>query len=244
MFHIALCDDQKDFRVFLKNELKNQCAQIFPQEIEYTVLPSFESGGAVADYLKEHPIDLLFLDIDMPQMSGFELARMLCREHPKTLIVFVSAYDQFVYSAFEFTPFAFLRKECLKKELPEVLRRVCRRLSDEKRSILLSTLTGDRLFSLSEILYFESKQNYFVVHCTDNTGYSCRGTLSKLEESLRPFDFFRIHSAFLINLQYVCGIREQGCLITGENVPLPLAQRRIPAFRSALDAYNRRVLGL
>lgn len=244
MFTIALCDDQKEFRIFLKNELKTLCAQIFPQEIEYTVLPSFESGGAVADYLKEHPIDLLFLDIDMPQMSGFELARTLCKEHPKTLIVFVSAYDQFVYSAFEFTPFAFLRKECLTSELPAVLKRIYDKLSDEKRSLVLPTLLGERRFVLSEILYFESKQNYFVVHCTDRTSYSCRGTLSKLEERLRPFDFFRIHSAFLINLQHVCGIGEDGCLITGENAPLPLAQRRIPAFRSALDAYNRRVLGL
>ena len=194
-------------------------------------------------YIKDKPIDVLFLDIDMPHMNGFELAKELCLEYPDTLIIFMSAYDDFVYDSFDFCPFAYLRKSKIIDKLPHVLNRIIGKLIKPKKQLSFMTKDGVMTFYVKDILYFESKRNYFIIFCTNKRSYECRGSLSKIEDTVLKFSFYRIHSGFLVNLEYVDRIVENS-FVSIRGTHLPIAQRRVVDFKTVYLDYMRRSLNI
>lgn len=242
MLHIALCDDNSQFLSLLEETIRQECVKLLPKDIQCNLLPPFPNAEDVLTYIKDHPIDVLFLDINMPNMSGFDLAKILCKEHKDTMIVFMSANDNFVYDCFEFSPFAYLRKNGIAEGVPRVFARIAETISEPTQQIMLAAKEGNVFCLIKDILYIESKHNYFVVNCLYGKSYTCRGTLSHIEEAVAPFDFYRVHSAFLVNLEYVDRIVESSfVLIKGQRVPV--AQRRMVDFRKTYTAYTRRSLG-
>ena len=243
MFNIALCDDNTQFLTLLESTIRQECARLIPEELGCVVGPSFGTAQEVLSYIKNYPIDVLFLDIDMPKITGFDLAKILCKEYKSTIIVFMSAYDNFVYDSFEFSPFAYLRKNCISDEIPRVLSRIVEKLTEPTKQLTLCTREGNMSFYLKDILYFESRHNDYTIHCTNKRNYECRGTLSQVEKSISHFSFFRIHSAFLVNMEYVDRVvKNSYILIKGQQIPI--AQRRIIEFKKAYMEYTRRCLNI
>lgn len=242
MFNIVSCDDNPKFLAALQFLLEKECKRIVPKGEDYHIGPEFEEGRQLLAYMKDHHVDVLFLDIDMPQMNGFELAKVLCREYKQTKIVFMSAYDNFVYNAFEYYPFAYIRKERLTEELPAVIKRIVEKLRESDKQLHLTTSEGVKAVNAGDILYVESKKNYCDVYLVQDKVYTVRSALSEFEELLDKSDFFRIHSAYVINLEYVDRVPENG-YVTVNGKSLPIAQRRIRDFKTAYADYIRRCFG-
>ena len=182
---------------------------------------------------------LITISISSPildvKLCAFGLAIAL----PFVKIVFMSAYDNFVYSSFEYYPFAYLRKSYISKELPTVIKRIVEKMNETERQITLMTTLGIKKVDISSILYVESNRNYCTFHLIHNKEYVCRGTLATFEKEVMSYDFFRIHSAFLINLEHVDRILEKGFVLV-KNVTLPIAQRRLQEFKKTYMDYIRR----
>ena len=222
--------------------MENECRKIIPEEEETNIGPAFDSGEELIEYMKDNHVDVVLLDIDMPNMNGFEVARYICKEHNDVKIVFMSAYDNFVYSAFEFYPFAYLRKTHISEELSKVLKRIWEKMSEPERQLRLITTEGIKMVDLNSITYVESKRNYYTVYSTQGREYMCRGTLAEFEKVIFKFDFFRIHAAYIVNLEHVERLLEKGYILV-QNKSLPIAQRRIKDFKNAYMDYIRRSLG-
>lgn len=242
MFNIVFCDDNTQFLVLLKDVVQDACRKIVPQGEEFSVGPAFGSGKEVIEYIKHHHVDVLLLDIDMPNLNGFEVAKFLCKEYKNIKIIFMSAYDNFVYSAFEFYPFAYLRKAHISEELPKVIKRVLEKLHEPERQLQLITNSGIKTVDVKSIAYVESKRNYYSVYLIHGREYTCRGTLTDFENEVLKYDFFRIHSAYLVNLEHVERMLENGFLLV-QNTSLPIAQRRMKEFKNIYMEYIRRSFG-
>lgn len=202
MIIFGVCDDDSSFVKALTAHIRKQTMS-FPDNIECDVIP-FISARQVIDYLDKFPIHVLMLDIDMPRINGFELAKHLQKKSPSTIVIFVSAYENYVYDAFEYTPFCFLRKNHIKKELPAILKKVITRITNSNESITFNSQDGIITVLVNDISYLESVRNYFEVHFYDGRKpYRCRGTLSSIEKKLDQNHFYRIHPAFLINFDNI-----------------------------------------
>ena len=118
MLTIAICDDNPQFAKILAKKINSLCAHNLPERVDCQIAPIFGSAENVLQFLQTQAIHILFLDIDMPKINGFKLAEYLCKHYPETIIIFVSSYEEFVYSSFEYCPFRFLRKSHLEQELP------------------------------------------------------------------------------------------------------------------------------
>ena len=212
---------------------------VVPRGIDYTIGPAFGSGEEMMKYIADNHVDVLMLDIDMPDLTGFEIAKILCVEHPQIKIVFMSAYDSFVYSSFEYYPFAYLRKSHISKELPTVIKRIVEKMNESERLLTLTTTLGMKQVDISSILYVESNKNYCTFHLIHNNKYVCRGTLSTYENEVMAYDFFRIHSAYLINLEHIERILGKGFVLV-KNDTLPVAQKRLQEFKKTYMDYLRR----
>ncbi|MBR5615370.1 MAG: LytTR family transcriptional regulator DNA-binding domain-containing protein [Clostridia bacterium] len=241
MINFVFCDDNVQYLSYIQDLVKGQCAEILTDG-EYQVGSSFCSGKDLMEYLKDNQADVLFLDIDMPHINGFDVAKIVCKQYKDIKIIFMSAYDNFVYNAFEFYPFAYLRKSHMQEELPKVLHRVIDKIREPSRRLLLSTVDGAKMVKVSAITHVESDRNYYVVHTTNNRKYICRGTLTQFEKEVEKYDYFRIHAAFLVNLEHVDKMLDDGYVLVG-NTSLPIAQRRMQDFKKAYMDYIRRCFG-
>lgn len=242
MLHIAICDDSAEFLHLFYNMLTKLCAKVFCDKLEYEIADGFGSAEQVLSYIEENEIDVLFLDIDMTRMSGLELARRLISKNEKTVIVFVSGYDHYVYEVFEFSPFAFLRKNKLESELPRTLDRILEKFAGPDKSVKIVTPDAEVTVDADDVLYVYTDGNYYFCRMKNGTELKCRGTLTDAEKLFCKFDFFRVHSAYIVNLAHIKRIEKNDIYIDKDRDKIPVAQRRLSDFRQAYARYTMRSL--
>lgn len=193
---------------------------------------------------------LLFLDIRMPGMDGFDVVGTLESEHlPMPAVVFTTAYDQYALRAFEIHAVDYLLKPFTPERLGAAIQRVRERLvagdaaarigGKARESAYTSRIVfksrGRILFlPVSEIRWIGAEENY-VRLSTERETHLLRETMAHLEERLDPHQFLRVHRSFIVNLQYVKEVRTEH---DGESAVIMLDGQRIAMSRS----YKSRIL--
>lgn len=242
MINIAVCDDQPIHLRKLLEMIKRVCLYKIPEKLDCRSYDGFYSADKVITFLRNNMIDILFLDIEMEGMNGFELASVLNKEFPHIIIIFVSAYENYVYNAFEYAPFRFLRKPRLEEELEPALIAAVESLISINKKIELKTSDGTFETRLADIIYFESKKNYLLAHLIGNKIYRFRNTITGIVEELQNDDFYKIHQAYVINLANIKRISGYSEVLMCNGKVLPISSRNAPGFKKAyMDYTNRRI---
>lgn len=238
MITIAVCDDNVLFAKLLISKIKEICAVKIPERYMCRIAAVMSSSQAVLDYVKENTINILFLDIDMPGMNGFELAEKINRICPDTLIIFVSAHENFVFSSFQYNPFRFLRKSKIDAELEDTLVKAIERYMSGTEVITVKAESEMVELRVRDIIHIESSRNYYIIYGT-GFEYRCRGTISQVEKELKDYGFFRISSGRLINLERIERFEAPNCVVM-ENVRFYISQRRVADFKTTFMNYTRK----
>ena len=225
-------------------------------ENEVEIIGECENGPqAIAQINQDRP-DLIFLDVQMPEVSGFDVLRAL---PPETLpaVIFVTAHDQHAIGAFEVQAVDFLLKPFTPARFEEALRRARRRLESSGtatvnqrllellnstktepanlRRIAIKTEDRTLFIKLEDIDYFESAANYVVVHVSAET-HILRETLTNLETKLPPQSFQRISRSILVNLTHV---KELQPTMRGEYVVVLQDNRKLSMTRGLREVQER-----
>lgn len=159
---------------------------------------TFSSGAALLACLQTDACDILLLDIDMPDITGMEIAGQLSLLEKRPLLVFVTSHDELVYDSFCYHPFAFLRKSSFDREIKAALDDCMRELQHRERHFCFRWEGKRVCLLLSEIFYFEAEGNYLMVFSKMGQ-YRFRSTITSVENTLAGCGFIRIHKGFLIN---------------------------------------------
>ena len=238
--NVVFCDDNYEFASLLSSHVLKLWKTINPSQGNCMLEYCFSDGQKVLELAKSVPIDVIFLDINMVDVSGFDVAKSLRQIRDKTLIVFVSGYDSFVYDSFEFYPVAFLRKELVYEELPKIIKRLSEKL-DETVQMAIKTSNGEMQVHIKDIVLINSVGNYCYVRMSNGTQHSSRCTLSSFEEWVSGQDFFRVHSAYIVNLNHIQNIDKNSSVLMGfEKIVVPISQRRWPEFKRAYSEFIKR----
>ncbi len=234
MINVVFCDDNSEFMNMLAMEVKRNLEQSTIRKFESFSYRCYDSGLALLDDLSDKSVDIAFLDIDMKQLNGFDLAKKLLQLNENVLIVFVSGYDQFVYDVFEFSPVAFIRKMHVSKELPRVLKRIVDIIDEANSKFEINTVDGRVNIKAKDIVYINSIGNYCYIRMVANQQHVCRETLANMEAMLQTKGFYRVHSAYLINMHHIHRIERNNSVLMGnEKIAVPIAQRRFAGFKKA-----------
>jgi two-component system LytT family response regulator len=155
----------------------------------------------------EHNPDLAFLDIELPDMKGIELAERLREIKPDLAIVFITAHQEYSLDAFKLYASDYILKPIDEERVKSTFRRICKMLEISKKSNTSSytetsrisiNLGDERVFiKLNEIFYIERSGRHTLISCTSGK-YKTRQTLQELEKHLGKM-FFRSHKSFIIN---------------------------------------------
>lgn len=238
MYKLLICDDDNEFLSSFVKKLENQLKKTtLPNSSLYELCPCLSNGKDALEYLDKNSVDVIFLDIIMPDMNGFEVAKIIRQKYKKVLIVFVTAFDDTVYDTFAYSPFAFLRKNRIDEELPLLVKRINETLTLSKRIISNSSF-DDGSVDVRDILFFESDGNYYLAYMKDGNCVKNRGTISNLEKEFGNFGFFRTHSGFLVNMYYIENASKDGLTMYGGRVVPISAKRRFTFFKAFAEYQN------
>ncbi|GAA0877172.1 LytTR family DNA-binding domain-containing protein [Algoriphagus jejuensis] len=188
-------------------------------------VPFLELGATFTDavlgleYLKSNAVDLVFLDINMPDISGIDLAALVPKE---TLVVFTTAYSDYAVKGFELDALDYLLKPFnlsrFLKACQKAQEWIDLKPKNESAFLFVKTSEGQIRVDFSELLYCESQGNYVTFQLEDQKILS-RMTLSETERLLPPY-FIRTHRSFLANINKVSKAERHQLHINGFKVPI------------------------
>ena len=232
---IAICDDNLEF---LK-QIEDIVSRIYKEMQVEIEVSCFQNGQALLEEMKkqEEDIDLLLLDIDMPELSGLEVAKAIRAMDRECILMFISYYENYVFDTFEYNPFRFIRKGKLQQELPIALRAAEGAYQkNKKRYIVVRCDEGEVRIEETEIMYFEVVRRQIRICLTDGRVFHTWRTMKELQQELSPERFSKIHSGCVVNLKYVSGYA--GNDITLDNGERLTASRGgIKTFKEELSRY-------
>ena len=193
---------------------RRRIAQLLAEQPDFVVRGECGSGTeAVAALTQGPPVDVVFLDVQMPDYSGVQVLQQL-PEFVQPLVVFVTAYDHYTLQAFEAHAVDYL----LKPVDPDRFARCLAYLRQRLRHLpagapaafsrqLLIKQPGRRYFvPVQQVHYLEASANYVTVHA-NGEAHLVRSTLSQLARQLDPAVFLRIHRSLIVNTQYIKELR-------------------------------------
>jgi two-component system LytT family response regulator len=209
MIKVVLLDDEVHCTESLDIILKTL-------NIEVEVLAKFNDPELALKFLKQNQFDILFLDIEMPRMNGFELLSTL--NQIKFDVVFTTAYNQYAIKAFKFSAINYLLKpideteliDCLEawkaktsKQMPngqlEFLLQAIQNNNQQSSKLALPTNYGLEFINIKEIVRCQSDSNYTNVYLVNGEKHLICRTLKEVENILQYHNFLRIHQSHLIN---------------------------------------------
>jgi two-component system, LytTR family, response regulator LytT len=202
MYHIFICDDEKRELGILREKLEI-CLQ--KQKKEYEI-QEFSDGNRLLEELKHQIPQMIFLDIEMPDISGMELAEQIFSSHINTNIIFVTNRDELVFQAIHYQPFRFIRKDELDNELEEAISNLIQKLEKDEQILEVQTKQGIEFLPLKNILYIESCKHYLRIRHVDGE-CEMRGKISNLEKWMTNYGFIQTHRSYLVNMRFMKMVR-------------------------------------
>ena len=178
------------------------------------VVRSTTSGTKALRILEEAEIDLVFLDIAMPGLSGVEIARLVRRFERRPLVVFVTAHDEHAVEAFEMNAVDYLLKPLREERVREAVRRALAQpeapapTPDERIRIELAGVT--RFVQRSTVTDVEAQGDYVRLHTLDGGSHLVRTTLSQVADEWADHGFVRVHRSHVVALHHVREVRQRG----------------------------------
>lgn len=213
---IAICDDEQKQMTYVTHVVSSW-ADKNRHMVDIRTYSSAKSF--LFDYLEEKDFDILLLDIEMPEMSGIELAKAVRKENATVQIVFITGYYEYFSDGFDVSALHYLIKPADERKLMPVLDRAVNNLQYRQRSVLLSSPEYDVKVALADIQYVESENVHVVVHTASGV-YRSRISLTKFAEQLDE-TFLKVHRSYIVGLKYVKRIsRTDITMLNGDLVPI------------------------
>lgn len=222
LLNIAVVDDNIKFlSMYSKEIMKSFTKNNFSVSID-----EYSTGNELIDSLEYKKYDLIFMDIDMPEISGIDLAAELRKNNQNFDIIFVSAHPHFVFEAIRFTPYRFIRKSNLVSETSEAVDSYCLKIQNDHKMILLELQNGRIFNEKVDIIsdFFTVRHDVYYTSGNENNAVilSRKYSLSQLENMTKPYGFIRVHKSHLVNYRYIRNINTKSVILTN-NREIPVS---------------------
>lgn len=216
MLKTILIDDESNCVKMLEWELNNNCPEV-------EIIATCETGKDGLKAIKELKPDLVFLDVEMPYMNGFEMLDLVPEVNFE--VVFTTAYDEYAVKAFKISAIDYLLKpidgEELKIAVEKVLekKRLNTKVDSRHLEVLMGQVNGNKkngvknialptyegyvFIKINQILYCQSDNNYTRVFLETGKPLLISRTLKEVGEMLTGFQFYRVHNSFIVNLNEI-----------------------------------------
>ncbi|RSK37104.1 LytR/AlgR family response regulator transcription factor [Hymenobacter metallilatus] len=229
--------------------LADYCAQVPGLELK----GQFDDALQGLAYLQDNPVDVVFLDIHMPRLTGVQLAQLLPQPGPR--IVFTTAYDQYAVRSYELNAADYLLKPIAFERFVQTVQKLRQQLQPTAPATGAPAVTAahseatptapDAMFvkndhrlqrvAFDDILYIEGMKEYLMIYTTTGKVLTLQ-SFRRVEEVLPPERFARIHKSFLVALSRIEHVERGKVQVAGRLLPIGDTYR--DSFNALIKAYN------
>jgi two-component system LytT family response regulator len=212
MIKAIIVDDEPNCCKTLSILLNRYCPEV-------EVTGTYYNGIEALQAINTTSPNVVFLDVEMPKMNGFEMLEKL--PSVNFHLIFTTSYDQYALKAFRFSAIDYLLKPVDREELQKAVKKVSERFAlpiaeqlqillqkvnhpgNPVNKIALPTMEGLQMVLVESILYCESDDNYTILILKNNTKLVVSRTLKEVEEMLEEYSFVRVHRSYLVNINEI-----------------------------------------
>jgi two-component system LytT family response regulator len=236
MLKLVIADDEPNVREALTQLINEYCPDI-------KIVDSVASVSKTVSAIKKHSPDIVLLDIEMKEGTGFDVLKQFPK--PTFKVIFITAFQHYAVEAFRFAALDYI----LKPVDPEVLNASLKKANDQVdkeklslkidsfltnmsgntlKKIVLKTADSIHVVNLKDVLYCEADRSYTNFYLDDKTRIIVSTTLGDYEELFSEYGFLRTHQSFLVNIHHVKRYEkgDGGNIILNNNTSLPVATRK------------------
>jgi len=213
MYNVVLVDDEAKARKSL--------SLILAGYHDIRIVAEAADGQEAIDVISSLHPDVVFLDVKMPGMSGFDVLDRLYENGNRSIkVVFLTAYDEFAIKAIKYAAFDYLLKPVDTVELDETMKRIKSSMADQKPDMMLlkqaldvsnkirvKTSTGFEFIDCSQIVFVEGEGNYSIIVVSDLERHTVSKTLKEIHTFL-PDTFVRVHRKYIVNYNFAVSFRK------------------------------------
>lgn len=231
MLRIAICDDEKIFCDYLREKL----TAILKGMRENYILECYES---IADFRRaEAAFDILFLDVQMMDGNGIQLAKEYKKKNETCAMIFISSFPEFVFEVFSLEAVDYLCKPVLEDKLKKALERALKKVErNGKKSLFIQTLHWCKSVRFQSILYCEVIDRKLYLHTLQEV-IVYYGKIDELEKQLDS-RFFRCHRSYIVNLDYLIAYANGQITLKNQEC-IPVSRLRQKEFMQVMLHYMK-----
>ena len=227
---IAICDDEQLFLKAIKRELEQ-----YYRSLDVVVYP-YTSGNEFVDAVAERKYDMVFLDIEMPGMNGFQTAKVLKERQPDITIIFLTSHTELAMEGYEVQAFRFLEKPVKAEKLYAALR-AYDEMARKERRIRITTDGMDRYLKCQDIFCIKS-ENVYLQLVTAGEEFWIRRKKKEFLAELPQDMFVEVHRSYIVNMRHVTGFDGKEIVMAdGKRIPVSRANREL--FKQEMMQYMR-----
>lgn len=216
--HILLCDDEECFLTRMKTTLLSLSASWGRKITIHCIQEPNELQN-----INFRSFDIAFLDIDMGELNGIDLARRIRQEHSDLILIFVTNYVEYSLDGYEVQAFRYLLKSELDEKLPDYFHQAMKACGKARNVVHFSYQRNDVDILPSHILYIETCQRHLLLHLIHepNETRPINGAISNLADQLYSLGFLQVHQSYLVNMRYIQKMMSTGIWMkNGEQLPI------------------------
>lgn len=199
-FNIAICDDSEAFVWSIYSTVQKIMDK---HNFKYT-LQDFTKGKDLIAASREKQLDIILLDIDMPDISGFEAVEKLRERQKSAAIIFITSHSEMAYQAYDYHPYQFVDKTDLLK-LEMVLPSLCNKIIQSKlvESSVVIDVNGIFEVAVNAVMYIKANKNYVLFCYSDGTEKEYRAKIKDVYEALKGKGFIYIQRSYIVNCRFI-----------------------------------------
>ncbi len=237
-----LVEDEPSGMENLRWKLQNNCPEI-------EIVAECTNGKEAIQSIRRHLPDVLFLDIMLGDMTGFEVLDAI--KHPSFEIIFTTSYDEYAIQAIKKSAVDYLLKPVDEDELMDAVAKVRLKLRQQPQAstsiaqpdpvkVGFPIATGQQFIDLDEVIYAEANDNVAVIYLNGKKEIRLTRSLGWLEEHLEEYKFCRVHHSYLINFRHLKEYirNEGGYVIMSNGKAISISRRRKDNFLKKLENWN------
>ena len=239
-----LIDDERKALAILKNKLERLCPEI-------EVIAQTQNPKEGIELIKTLKPDLVFLDIAMPELSGFDVLKQF--EKPEFEIIFATAFDNYAIEAIKHCAIGYLVKPVDNSDLVEAVINAKHNIEEktallknrqlienlgvqtfQKKKIIIPSIEGLEFVKIEDIIHCEGETGYTKIHLKNGKPMLSSNSIGHFNKLLESNDFYLVHKSHLINLSYIDKYLNEGYVILNATIKVPVSRNRRQDFLEQL----------
>ena len=224
---IAIVDDQKNWRECVEELIKKHYGENIPQ------IDQFDCGES---FYNQEEYDVVFMDIEMKEMDGFEAAKRYKQNNSDALILFLTTHVELSRRGYLVNAFRYIDKACIVEEMEEALCSIDELPKKDHVIVLHVVNMAEMHIRTKDILFIETDKRNIIVHTMERDFKSNRG-IEELEAELKDYGFFRCHKSYLVNLERVRKI-DKVFAYFANGMKAMISTRKYPEMKEKFFKYN------